>query len=62
LSELHMSEYDVQMPTVGAIIEGTVVHITPDEVLVNIGYKSEGRIPLNELSFIADVKPEECGK
>jgi 4-hydroxy-3-methylbut-2-enyl diphosphate reductase len=59
LSELHMSEYDVQMPTVGAIIEGTVVHITPDEVLVNIGYKSEGRIPLNELSFIADVKPED---
>jgi 4-hydroxy-3-methylbut-2-enyl diphosphate reductase len=44
---------------VGAIIEGTVVHITPDEVLVNIGYKSEGRIPLNELSFIADVKPED---
>ncbi len=59
LSELHMSEYDVQMPTVGAIIEGTVIQISPDEVLVNIDYKSEGRIPLSELSFITDANPED---
>ncbi len=59
LSELHMSEYDVQMPTVGAIVEGTVIQISPDEVLVDIDYKSEGRIPLNELSFITDANPED---
>ncbi len=55
-----MSEYDVQMPTVGAIVEGTVIQISPDEVLVDIDYKSEGRIPpLNELSFITDANPED---
>lgn len=30
------------------IIRGTVVHIGPREVIVNIGFKSEGIIPLTE--------------
>lgn len=59
LSEEHMSEYDVKMPTVGAIIKGKVVQIANDEVLVDIDYKSEGRIPLNELSFIANADPHD---
>jgi 4-hydroxy-3-methylbut-2-enyl diphosphate reductase len=54
-----MSEYDVKMPTPGAIIKGKVVQISNDEVLVDIDYKSEGRIPLNELSFIANANPED---
>ena len=59
LSEEQMSEYDVKMPTVGAIIQGKVVQISNDEVLVDIDYKSEGRIPLNELSFIANADPHD---
>lgn len=59
ISEDHMSEYDVKMPTPGAVIKGKVVQISNDEVLVDIDYKSEGRIPLNELSFIANANPED---
>ncbi|NMB00514.1 MAG: bifunctional 4-hydroxy-3-methylbut-2-enyl diphosphate reductase/30S ribosomal protein S1 [Firmicutes bacterium] len=59
LSEADMSEYDVKMPTVGTIIQGKVVQISNDEVLVDIDYKSEGRIPLNELSFINNANPED---
>jgi small subunit ribosomal protein S1 len=32
----------------GDIVEGDVVRIDKDEVLVDIGYKSEGLIPANE--------------
>lgn len=35
----------------GSIITGTVVQINNDEVLVDIGGKSEGVIPLNELAY-----------
>jgi small subunit ribosomal protein S1 len=38
----------LQQPHVGDIVKGVVVQIDPDYVLVNIGYKSEGCIPLNE--------------
>src|SRR3712207_7833642 len=33
----------------GDIVEGEVVRIDRDEVLVDIGYKSEGLVPSNEL-------------
>jgi small subunit ribosomal protein S1 len=59
ISEDHMSEYDVKLPTAGSVIKGKVVQISNDEVLVDIDYKSEGRIPLNELSFISNANPED---
>jgi small subunit ribosomal protein S1 len=37
---------------VGDIVKGTVVQITADDVMVDIGYKSEGRVPLAE--FVDD--------
>ena len=43
----------------GDIMEGTVVKIDRDEVLVDIGYKSEGVIPSKELSIRHDVDPSE---
>ena len=43
----------------GDIVEGTVVNIDHDEVLVDIGYKSEGVIPLKELSIRKNVSPSE---
>jgi len=43
----------------GKLIEGVVVKIDPDEVLLDIGWKSEGVIPARELSIKLDVDPNE---
>jgi len=43
----------------GQIVEGTVVKVDKDEVLLDIGYKSEGVIPARELSIRNDVDPHE---
>ena len=43
----------------GDIVEGDVVRIDKDEVLVDIGYKSEGLIPTNELSIRKGADPTE---
>ena len=43
----------------GDLVTGTVVKIDKDEVLVDIGYKSEGVIPARELSLRHDVNPGE---
>jgi small subunit ribosomal protein S1 len=43
----------------GDIVEGTIVKIDRDEVLLDIGYKSEGVIPAKELSIRHDVDPSE---
>ena len=43
----------------GQIVEGTVVKVDRDEVLLDIGYKSEGVIPSRELSIRNDVDPAE---
>src|SRR5213078_498444 len=43
----------------GEVVSGEVVRIDKDEVLVDIGYKSEGVIPNNELSIRRSVDPAE---
>jgi small subunit ribosomal protein S1 len=43
----------------GEVVTGHVVRIDKDEVLVDIGYKSEGVIPANELSIRKSVDPSE---
>ncbi len=43
----------------GDLVSGTVVKIDKDEVLLDIGYKSEGVIPSRELSIRNDVDPSE---
>lgn len=58
-AEAQMEDFDVTLPTQGEIITGRVVKVSPDEVLVDIDYKSEGRIPLNELSFLPNVNPAD---
>src|SRR5580658_9572631 len=40
----------------GQIVKGTVIEVRPKEVLVDIGYKSEGVIPANEFEDIKAVK------
>ncbi len=46
----------------GDIVAGTVVRVDPDEVFVDIGYKSEGVIPPNELSVRNNANPDEIVK
>src|SRR5580658_7322636 len=43
----------------GDIVKGTVVKVDKDEVLLDIGFKSEGVIPARELSIRHDVDPSE---
>jgi len=43
----------------GDIVEGTVASIDQDGVLVDVGYKSEGLIPLRELSIRRGIDPNE---
>jgi small subunit ribosomal protein S1 len=40
----------------GEIVKGTIIEVRPKEVLVDIGYKSEGVIPANEFEDIKVVK------
>jgi small subunit ribosomal protein S1 len=46
----------------GDLVAGTVVKVDRDEVLLDIGYKSEGVIPVKELSIRQDVDPSEVVK
>jgi small subunit ribosomal protein S1 len=53
--------YDATFPTIneGEVVHGTVVRVDKDEVLVDIGYKSEGVIPVIELSIRRSVNPAD---
>jgi small subunit ribosomal protein S1 len=53
--------YDATMRSIeeGEVVSGKVVRIDNDEVLVDIGYKSEGVIPSNELSIRKSVDPHD---
>ena len=46
----------------GDLVSGTIVQIDREEVLVDIGYKTEGVIPVRELSIRHDVAPGELVK
>lgn len=43
----------------GDLVDGVIVKLEHDEVLVDIGFKSEGVIPVRELSIRKDVDPSE---
>src|SRR3954453_11055031 len=52
-------DYESTFPTIeeGQVVNGTVVRVDKDEVLVDIGYKSEGVIPVSELSIRRSINP-----
>ena len=54
-------DYDSTFPEIneGQVVHGTVVRVDKDEVLVDIGYKSEGVIPVSELSIRRSVNPAD---
>ncbi len=43
----------------GDIVSGTIVKVDRDEVLLDIGYKTEGVIPSRELSIKHDIDPSQ---
>ena len=46
----------------GDLVEGTVVQVDREEVLLDIGYKTEGVIPSRELSIRHDADPNDIVK
>ncbi|MHB8984717.1 MAG: bifunctional 4-hydroxy-3-methylbut-2-enyl diphosphate reductase/30S ribosomal protein S1 [Eubacteriales bacterium] len=46
----------------GEVVKGTVVHVGQDEVMVDIGAKSEGVIPIRELSCCEITSPQDVVK
>src|ERR687896_367384 len=54
-------DYDSTFPVIneGEVVSGKVVRVDKDEVLVDIGYKSEGVIPVSELSIRRSVNPAD---
>jgi small subunit ribosomal protein S1 len=54
-------DYDATFPIIneGEVVSGKVVRVDKDEVLVDIGYKSEGVIPVSELSIRRSVNPAD---
>lgn len=56
--EAYEKMYSTTLSTVAEheIVEGKVVGITPKDVLINIGYKSEGVVPRTEFRYNPDLK------
>ncbi|MDI7253406.1 MAG: S1 RNA-binding domain-containing protein, partial [Actinomycetota bacterium] len=63
-SDSEVPDYDrtIKVFSEGDIVAGTVVKVDKDEVLLDIGYKSEGVIPARELSIRYGVKADEVVK
>ena len=54
-------DYDAKIVSFeeGDVLTGLVVRVDRDEILVDMGYKSEGVIPLSELSIRRNIDPSE---
>lgn len=46
----------------GEIVSGKVINVTNNEIFVNVGYKSDGVIPKDEISNDVTVHPSELAK
>lgn len=46
----------------GQVVRGRVVQVAADEVLVDVGYKSDGRIPIHELGLRSGQTPSDILK
>lgn len=53
---------DMEMRTLrrGQVVEGTVIKVTTDHLVVDVGYKSEGLVPLAEMGLWASQAPDEA--
>ena len=50
-AQLLEESFNKENKKVGGLVKGTVVAIEKDTVLVDIGFKSEGRVPIKEFTF-----------
>ncbi|WP_129597121.1 bifunctional 4-hydroxy-3-methylbut-2-enyl diphosphate reductase/30S ribosomal protein S1 [Anaerophilus nitritogenes] len=59
-----MEEYEKSFKVLrrGDILKGTVILVTDKEIMVNVGYKSDGIVPKNEITNDALVNPRELVK
>ncbi|QZY56890.1 bifunctional 4-hydroxy-3-methylbut-2-enyl diphosphate reductase/30S ribosomal protein S1 [Crassaminicella profunda] len=55
-------ENSLTVPRRGNTVNGTVIHVTDKEIMVNIGYKSDGIIPKHEISNDPLVNPHDIAK
>ena len=55
----HIYESSIAHFEEGQIVKGKIVGLTPKEVIVDIGYKSEGIISMNEFRSPKDLKVGE---
>src|SRR5947207_13257356 len=55
---LHFEEEAFKTPNHGDIVDGIVVRVDPEEVLVDIGPKAEGVISSKELGMRGDIGSE----
>ncbi|KXG76856.1 bifunctional 4-hydroxy-3-methylbut-2-enyl diphosphate reductase/30S ribosomal protein S1 [Thermotalea metallivorans] len=62
---MHMMEEienSLKVPRRGQTVKGKVIHVTDNEIMVNIGYKSDGIIPKEEISNDPSVNPQDIVK
>ncbi|MEO9258077.1 MAG: S1 RNA-binding domain-containing protein, partial [Crocinitomicaceae bacterium] len=54
----YSEQYDATLNSIAekTVVNGTVVLVTKKEVVINIGYKSEGVIQINEFRYNPDIK------
>ena len=58
MSELtfeQMLEESLKTIHTGEVVEGTVIDVKPDEIILNIGYKSDGILTRNEYSNESNI-------
>lgn len=48
-------EESLKIPRKGSIVKGSIIQVNADVIIVNIGYKSDGVIPRNEISADAHL-------
>jgi len=54
---MNMYEETLKRFSEGSIVKGKILEVKPNEVLVDIGYKSEGLIPASEFKDLAQLQP-----
>ena len=59
--ELFLKENEKDEKLVGTVIKGTVLNIEKEMVIVDVGYKAEGRIPVREFMAKDDKKLPKVG-
>lgn len=52
-------EESLKIPRKGSIVKGSIIQVNADVIIVNIGYKSDGVIPKNEVSAETDFDLKE---